>query len=124
MTTDQFSNATPQPYGAQPQPQPYAAQPPYYAQQAPTVYVQNAPTNGLGTAGFVTGLLGLLFCWVPALGIVLALLGVIMGGVGISSGKKKGAPTGLAIAGLVLGVIALVPAIIFISAVASVGASL
>ena len=122
MTTEQFSNATPQPYGAQPQP--HGAQPPVYAQQPPTVFVQNAPSNGLGTAGFVTGLLGLLFCWVPALGIVLALLGIIMGGVGISAGKKKGAPTGLAIAGLVLGVIALVPAIIFISAVASVGASL
>ncbi|MGY1743057.1 MULTISPECIES: hypothetical protein [unclassified Blastococcus] len=121
MTTEQFSNATPQPYGAEQQMYPQQQQP-VYAQ--PAVYVQNAPSNGLGTAGFVTGLLGLLFCWVPALGIVLALLGVIMGGVGISTGKKKGAPTGLAIAGLVLGIIALIPAIIFISAVASVGASL
>jgi hypothetical protein len=54
------------------------------------------------------------------LGITLALLGVILGGVGISTGKKKGAPTGLAIAGLVLGIIALIPAFIVIGAVASV----
>lgn len=47
-----------------------------------------------------------------------------MGGVGIATGKKKGAPTGLAIAGLVLGVIALSPAIVILSALASVGASL
>jgi hypothetical protein len=115
VTTEQFSNDAPQQYGAQPV---YAQ--PVYAQQPPTVYVQQAPSNGLGTAGFVTGLLGLIFCWVPALGIILALLGVIMGGVGISAGKKKGASTGLAIAGLVLGIIALIPAIIIISAVASV----
>ena len=121
MSTEQYGNTPAQPenYGNVPaQQQQYGQQ--QYGQQ-PTVYVQNAPGNGLGVAGFVTGLLGLIFCWVPVLGIVLALLGVIMGGVGIATGKKKGAPVGLAIAGLVLGIIALIPAIIIISAVASVG---
>jgi hypothetical protein len=113
VTTESYSSNQPQPYGAQP---------PVYG-HSQTVIVQSAPGNGLGVAGFVTGLLGLLFCWVPFLGVLLALLGVILGGVGIATGKKKGAPTGLAIAGLVLGIIALIPAIILISAVASIGAA-
>ena len=95
-----------------------------YAPQPVFVQVPAQPGNGLGVAGFVTGLLGLIFCWVPALGIILALLGVIMGGVGIATGKKKGASIGLAIAGLVLGIIALIPAIVILSAAASVAGSL
>ena len=117
MSTDQYGSAAtrPESYGA---PQ----HPGYVLPQ--TIVVQGAaPGNGLGVAGFVTGLLGLIFCWVPALGVLLAVLGVILGGVGIATGKKKGAPTGLAIAGLVLGIIALIPAIVIMSAVASVGAS-
>ncbi|MGY1618374.1 hypothetical protein ACI797_16665 [Geodermatophilus sp. SYSU D00691] len=117
MTSEPYTPAQPE------QVQPAYAQPQYAPQ---TVFVQAPaqPGNGLGVAGFVTGLLGLIFCWVPALGILLAVLGVILGGVGIATGKKKGAPTGLAIAGLVLGVIALIPAIVIISAAASVAGSL
>jgi hypothetical protein len=79
--------------------------------QPQTIVTQNAsvPGNDPGVAGFVLGLLALLFCWVPGLGITLAVLGVILGGVGIATGKKKGAPVGLAIAGLVLGIIASSP---------------
>ena len=120
MTTEQYGTtpAQPEPYGAVP---PAAQQPTYAPPQ--TVYVQNTPTpgNGLGVAGFVLGLLGLIFCWLPGLGITMAVLGIILGGVGIATGKKKGAPVGLAIAGLVLGIIALIPAIIIIAAVASAG---
>jgi hypothetical protein len=46
-----------------------------------------------------------------------------MGGVGIATGKKKGASIGLAIAGLVLGIIALIPAIVILSAAASIAGS-
>jgi hypothetical protein len=121
MSTDQYGTGPVQheSQGAYP-----AAQQPMYAQPQQVFVQTSAPGNGLGVAGFVTGLLGLIFCWVPGLGIVLAVLGVIMGGVGIATGKRKGAPIGLAIAGLVLGVIALIPAIVIMSAVASVGASL
>jgi hypothetical protein len=106
------------------QPEPYAAPAPGYAPQPVFVQTPAQPGNGLGVAGFVTGLLGLIFCWVPALGIVLAVVGVILSGVGIATGKKKGASTGLAIAGLVLGIIALIPAIIILAAAASVASSL
>ena len=122
MTSEPYTPAQPE------QAYPVQAQPGYpqqgYAPQPVFVQAPAQPGNGLGVAGFVTGLLGLIFCWVPALGITLALLGVILGGVGIATGKKKGAPTGLAIAGLVLGIIALIPAIVIISAVSSVAGSL
>lgn len=47
-------------------------------------------SNGLGTAGFVLALLGLIFSWVPGLGWVLWLLGLIFSFVGISSSARFG----------------------------------
>jgi len=67
---------------------------------------QPAPSNGLGIAGFVLGLLGLAFFWFPFVGLALAILGVILSAVAIANGRKSGAGTGLAVAGLVLGVMA------------------
>src|SRR3954447_1534691 len=92
-----------QPYGAQyGAPQPYATQQPYGVPPG-YGYPQAAPSNGMGVGGFVTGLLGLIFCWVPWLGVLLSVVGVVLSGVGISQGKKKGAGIGLAVAGLVCG---------------------
>ena len=84
----------------------------------------NAPTaggstNGLGVAGFVTGLLGALLSWFPLAGIILGLLGVVLGGVSTSQGRRTGAKTGLAVAGVVLGAIAIVISVVLIVAVAS-----
>ena len=76
-------------------------------------------SNGLGIAGFVTGLLGALLSWIPIAGIILGLLGVVLGGVGVSQGRRAGTPTGLAVAGVVLGALALVIAIVLIAVVAS-----
>lgn len=126
----------PQPYGQQPYGQPAEPQP--YGQQYAQPYGAQVPLqqgygyppppqqpgNGMGVGGFVTGLLGLIFCWFPWLGIVLSIIGVALGGVGLSQGKKRGAPTGLAIAGLVCGIIGLAVSLVFIIAVASVFAGL
>ena len=76
-------------------------------------------SNGLGVAGFVTGLLGALLSWIPIAGIILGLLGVVLGGVGVSQGRRTGSPTGLAMAGVVLGVLALVVAIVLVAVLAS-----
>lgn len=121
MSTDQYGTAPVQPdyQGGMP---PAPPQQVFYA-QAP-VFVQAPPSNGLGIAGFVTGLLGLLLCWVPWLGILLAGVGIVLSGAGISTGKKKGASIGLAVAGLVCGIIALIPAIIVMVALFSVAAEL
>ncbi len=71
-------------------------------------------SNGLGTAGFVLALLGLIFSWVPGLGWVLWLLGLIFSFVGIFR-----APRGLAIAGLVMSCIALIILIVVVGAIGS-----
>ena len=79
-------------------------------------------SNGIGVAGFVTGLLGLLLSWFPLAGIILGALGVILGGVGISQGRKAGVKTGLATAGVVLGALGVIVAIVLIAVVVDSGA--
>lgn len=54
-------------------------------------------SNGIGVAGFVLALIGLIFCWVPILNWILWILGLIFSFIGVF---KK--PKGLAIAGLVV----------------------
>lgn len=81
-------------------------------------------SNGLATAGFVLGLLALLGSWIPLLNVVailLAVVGLVLAGVGLAKSKKANAGKGLSIAGLVLGVLAILFAIlinaVFVSAV-------
>ncbi|MGH3585493.1 MAG: DUF4352 domain-containing protein [Pseudonocardia sp.] len=70
-----------------------------------------APQNGLGTAGFVLGLIGLLFSFIPLIGIIawpLVLLGVILSGIGLSRARGGRATNpGLAIAGVACSVLGL-----------------
>lgn len=70
--------------------------------------------NGLGTAGFVCALLGLLLCWVPVVDWILWVLGLIFSFIGVFK-----APRGLAIAGLVITFIGLIILLVVIAAVAS-----
>ena len=70
---------------------------------------QVARTSGLGVASMILGILGLIFVWVPVLGLLFALLAVIFGGVSLSQTGKD--PTlqgrGMAVAGTICGVITL-----------------
>ena len=59
-------------------------------------------TNGLGAAGFSLALIAIFLGWVPILGWVLWLLGLIFSIVGMFK-----LPKGLAIAGLVISLIGL-----------------
>lgn len=68
--------------------------------------------NGLGTAGFVLALLGLVFCWVPVLDWILWILGLIFSFIGVFR-----APRGLAIAGLVISFIGVIVIIALATAV-------
>ena len=71
-----------------------------------TIIIQQAETkksNGLGVSGFILALIGLLFCWIPILNIILWILGLIFSSVGLF---KK--PRGLAIAGLCISCIAII----------------
>lgn len=103
----------PQAYAAPQQPQPQAApqQPGGYAQPSgqygtPTVVNVMPPvkqTNGVGTAGFVIALVDIFIGWVPVLGWVLWLVGLVLSLIGL--GKQ---PRGLAIAGTILSLLGLI----------------
>lgn len=77
------------------------------------------PSNGLGTAGFVVGLIGLLFSFIPLIGVVawpLVILGIIFSAIGISkAGKGRATNKGLAIAGLVVSIVGLVVCILWVA---------
>jgi hypothetical protein len=63
---------------------------PYQTQLAPA---PPAPRNGLGTAGFVLGLIGLIFSPIPLIGVVawpLAILGLIFFLLGFSHLRGDG----------------------------------
>lgn len=77
-----------------------------YSWQPPPVPPVYPSENGLGTAGFVIGLVGLLFSPIPLIGVVawpLVILGLVFSLVG-SNRARRGRATngGLAIAGIVL----------------------
>ncbi|MGY1604661.1 DUF4190 domain-containing protein [Geodermatophilus sp. SYSU D00815] len=112
----------PPPGPVPPQPTPYGYGAPYPAPGYP-VYAPPQPANGVGIAGFVTGLTGLVLCWIPVLGFLLAGTGIVLSAVGMNQGKRTGASNGLAIAGLVCGIIGAIPGLIFLVAFLSVGTS-
>jgi hypothetical protein len=65
----------------------------------------------LGIAALILGILGTIFALIPLLfwvGVPLALIALILGVVGRKQATVEGQPTGVATAGLVLGIIGLV----------------
>lgn len=81
-----------------------------------TVYInqQASNSNGLGVAGFVIALVAFFLCWVPVLGWILWVLGLVLSFVGVF---KK--PKGLAIAGLVVSFIGLIALLVFVTIIAA-----
>jgi hypothetical protein len=64
---------------------------------------------GLGITGMVLGIVAAVFFWIPFLNVALAVLALIFGIVGIFLNSGKG----MAIAGAVLGGLALIASIVF-----------
>lgn len=90
---------------------PYSPAPPSYPQP---------PRNGLGTAGFVLGLVGLIFSPIPLVGVIawpLVIVGLILSLIGLAKARKGEATNkGLAVAGVVLSAIGLVICIVWVAA--------
>ena len=63
--------------------------------------------NGLAVAALVLGILSLVLFFIPFLGILLGLLGLIFGGIGIGRANRVGKGKGMAVAGLVMGILGL-----------------
>lgn len=80
---------------------------------------QPSPSNGVGVAGFVLALIAVFFGWVPVLGWILWLLGLILSACGIFK-----VPRGLAIAGLVISLIGLILLLLVFGALAAAFATM
>lgn len=63
----------------------------------------------MAIASLVLGIVGIIFSiFTGWIGIILGLVGIILGAVFMSQAKKTGQPTGMAVAGLVLSIIAVI----------------
>ncbi|MDQ2882793.1 MAG: DUF4190 domain-containing protein [Actinomycetota bacterium] len=85
-----------------------------------------APSNGMGVTGLVTGIIGACLAWVPGLGFILGILGIVFGSIGLYyASQGKATNKGMAIAGLVLGIFAVAfwPVGLMIAAASVAGAS-
>lgn len=101
---------------AQPVAQPvYTA--PVYAAPVPAAPV-SVPGKGLGIASMVLGIVALVFFCTSWFAIACALVGCILGAIGLKKAKDAGVKNGMAVAGLVCSVIALALDIIIIAAAA------
>ena len=87
-------------YTQQPPQQQYAQQQPPY--QQPYYVEEPRKTNGLGITGFILALLSIFLGWIPFLGWLVWLLGLIFSFIGVFK-----VPRGMAIAGLILSLLGL-----------------
>lgn len=72
---------------------------------------------GLAVASMVLGIVSLVFaCCIPYVPVIAAIVGLILG---IVSLKKNAGGKGMAIAGVVCSIIALIPAVLIIAGVGS-----
>ncbi|MGZ0016660.1 hypothetical protein [Yeosuana sp. AK3] len=71
-------------------------------------------SNGIGTAGFVLAIIALFLGWIPFLGWIIWILGLIFSFIGVFK-----TPRGLSIAGLVISFIGIIFLIIVFGAIAA-----
>ena len=103
-----------------PPPPQYGAYPVSYPPPPPQPYSGFAPPpmgprNGLGIAALVIAIIGLVFCWTVAGGVILGVVAVIIGFVArgrVTRGEASNG--GVAIAGIVLGFLAIIVSLVFI----------
>ncbi len=87
--------------GYPPQPYGYGGVPPGYGVRQ--------PRNGLAITSMVLGIIGVATCWLTFPGIIFGILAMIFGGVGLARARTdRVSNKGMAIAGLVTGVLAVV----------------
>lgn len=65
-----------------------------------------AAKNGMATAGMICGIVGIVLCWFPFIGLIAGLLGIVFGAIGMSkAGRLNGLGKGAGITGLVCGIL-------------------
>ena len=112
---DPYGSSTVAPGGQPPSPpghDPYGSAPAYGAPAT-----AGPPRNGMGTAALVLGIVALLGFWTVILGILLGLLAVVFGVIGRKRASRGEATNGgAALAGAILGGLALVAGIVILAA--------
>ena len=101
-------------------------QPQYPATYPPQGAPYAAPmrNSGLSVAGMVLGILTLVGFWIPIGSVILGVLAVALSGAGIAqTGKLGWSGRGMAITGLVCGIVGLIPSVIFMIAFIGAAAS-
>ena len=98
-------------------PHPPEQQSPTRPQEAPAVKT----SNGMGTAAGVLGIVGIALIWVPFIGGLLCLLGLILGIVGLVKGRNESLPVGMAITGIATGGVGVLIYVVFTIFVAALG---
>lgn len=78
-------------------------QPPANVTQHQQQVVVVRPTNSMGTAAGVLGIVGIVLIWVPFVGGLLCLLGLIFGVLALMKGRRENLPVGMAITGIATG---------------------
>jgi hypothetical protein len=103
-----------QDWGQQGQPQDWGQQPAWSQQGAPGGWGQPTPTgrnDGVAVAALIIGILSLLVAWIPFIGLIGALGGIvalILGFVARGRIKRTGASgNGMALTGIITGIVAL-----------------
>ena len=79
-----------------------------------TVIVEGSHSNSIGIAGFVFALLGLIFCWVPGIDLILWFLGLVFSIIGLFK-----TPRGMAIAGFILSFVVIIAIIVVLGSFAA-----
>ncbi|MGH3420956.1 MAG: hypothetical protein ACRDOD_15390 [Streptosporangiaceae bacterium] len=90
-----------------------------YAPQPPPSSMISAAGNGIGTAGGVTGIVGIALFWLPFIGVILGVIAVSLSGVGLQrANRMTGMPAkGMAITGIVCGSVALAIGLLYLGLV-------
>lgn len=106
--------------------QPAAEQPAAATAQPAAGPVGSEPSTGGAVGALVCGIIAMIFCWIPfvnIIGLILGIVAMVLGGKArkiLPEGKR-----GMATAGFVLGIIALIISIIYliivIAAIAAIG---
>lgn len=93
-----------QPY----QQQPYQQQPGYPPYQQPGYPQAPKGSNPMAVGALVCGIIGVIFCWFgwfSFVALVLSIVGIVLGAKGMQVAKTTNAGKGLAVAGLVCGIV-------------------
>lgn len=71
--------------------------------------MEQTGNNGMAVAGFILALFTFFFGWIPILGWITWILGIIFSAIGIGKAKRlNGKGRGLAIAGLIISFIGII----------------